>query len=280
MTKTMTARQFFKKFSTDEICLEYLFKMRFGENTACFKCGEIGKFHKLAKIPAYTCNCGHHIHPKVGTPFEDSRTPLQLWFYAIYLFTATRSGVSAKELQRQLGVTYKCAWRMGHEIRKHMGSLNSNTPLGGFKKEVEIDEGFFGGENSKKAILLGMVEKQGDIRTKVIPENVWFNVEQEILKNVKKTTTIHTDEHGMYRNLKRLRYDHKPKNHTRDEEYTTPTLDSYWTRLKLSIKGTHVWVSPKYLDKYADEFAYRFNRRFHPERMIDELLSNFVKPSS
>ena len=97
----------------------------------CEKCGEIGKWHRLSKMPAYTCNCGNHIHPMAGTPFLRTRTSLQKWFYAMFLFTTTRNGVAAKELQRQLGVTYKTAWRMAHEIRIYMGWVDGDAPLGG-----------------------------------------------------------------------------------------------------------------------------------------------------
>ena len=135
---TLTVREFFRQFPTDDACLEHLWQTRFGDEVECPKCGKVGKFYRLRKEPAYSCpRCGHHIHPMVGTPFEKSRTPLQKWFYAMYLFTTTRHGVSAKELQRQLGVTYKCAWRMGHEIRKYVAKVDGETPLDG---AVEADE--------------------------------------------------------------------------------------------------------------------------------------------
>jgi len=145
MAKTFTIQDFFKKFPTDDSCLEHLMAIRYGEKVSCPKCGKVGRFARLRKLPAYSCpSCGHHIHPMAGTPFERSRTPLQKWFYAMYLFTTTRNGVSAKELQRQLGVTYKCAWRIGHEIRKYMGYVDGDAPLGG-KPVVEADEAFVGG---------------------------------------------------------------------------------------------------------------------------------------
>src|SRR5580692_1191886 len=124
MVKSLTVTDFFKKFPTDDDCLAHIFKVRFGREYACPRCGVFGRWTKLAKLPAYTCNCGHHIHPMAGTFFQDSRTPLQKWFYAIYLFTTSRHGVPAKELQRQLSVTYKTEWRMGHEIRKHMARID------------------------------------------------------------------------------------------------------------------------------------------------------------
>ncbi|MGD9544980.1 transposase [Methylocystis sp.] len=131
MPKSITVREFFAQFPDDDACLSHLFTQRYGENVQCERCGEVGKFRKLSKIPAYTCNCGHHIHPMVGTPFGGARIPLQKWFYAMYLFTASCHGFPAKELQRQLGVSYETAWRMGHEIRKYLAKVDVDDQLGG-----------------------------------------------------------------------------------------------------------------------------------------------------
>ena len=138
---TFTVTDFFRQFPTDDACLEHLWNIRFGDEVECEKCWKVGRFYRLRKEPAYSCpRCGHHIHPMVGTPFAKSRTPLQKWFYAMYLFTTSRHGVAAKELQRQLGVTYKTAWRMGHELRKYMAKVDGETPLGGI---VEVDENLY-----------------------------------------------------------------------------------------------------------------------------------------
>src|SRR3989304_4847436 len=147
MAKPMTITQFFEAFPDDDACLEHLFHVRYGDNPACPKCGLIGHFHKLSKLPAYTCNCGHHIHPMVGTPFHRSRTSLKTWFYVMFLFCATRNGLSAKEIQRQIGVTYKTAWRMGHEIRKYMGWVDGDRKLGGEGGPVvEVGKTLMGGD--------------------------------------------------------------------------------------------------------------------------------------
>ena len=130
MTKTFTVQDFFKRFPDDAACLDHLMKLRYGETLDCPKCGKHGHFTRIHKMPAYACPwCGNHIHPMAGTPFERSHTALQSWFYAMYLFTTTRHGVPAKELQRQLGVTYKTAWRMGHEIRKYMAEVDGDDGL-------------------------------------------------------------------------------------------------------------------------------------------------------
>ena len=144
MATTYTVQDFFKQFPDDDACLDHLISVRYGDSIECPKCEKIGKFSRIKKMPAYSCAwCGHHIHPMVGTPFEKSRTPLQKWFYAMYLFTTSRHGVPAKELQRQLGVTYKTAWRIGHEIRKYMGATDGD---GGLSGHVEVDETYVGGK--------------------------------------------------------------------------------------------------------------------------------------
>ena len=124
-----TVRDFFKRFPSDDACLDHVMDVRYGMRHACGKCGQDATFHKLEKRKAYSCSrCGNHVYPCAGTIFEDSRTSLQLWFYAIYLFVVTRHGVSGKELERALGVTYKTAWRMGHQIRFLMLNADGFEP--------------------------------------------------------------------------------------------------------------------------------------------------------
>ncbi len=148
MTTGPTIQDFFKQFPDDDSCLDYLMQLRHGESLDCPKCGKHGKFARIKKQKAYSCPwCGHHIHPMVGTPFYKSHTPLQKWFYAMYLFTTTRHGVPAKELQRQLGVSYPTAFRMAHLIREYMGKVDGEPPLTG---HVEVDETYVGGKRSGK----------------------------------------------------------------------------------------------------------------------------------
>ena len=146
--KHMTFKEFFEMFPTDDACLEHIMKTRYGLQHKCRKCERDSRFYRVSSERAYACQfCGDHVYPCVGTPFEASRTSLQTWFYAMYLFATTRHGVSAKELQRQLGVTYKCAWRMGHEIRKHMANIDGEDGLSGL---VEVDETYVGGKRKGK----------------------------------------------------------------------------------------------------------------------------------
>jgi len=148
MKKNITVKEFFDKFPNDEKCLEHIMDVRYGLESICPKCDKETRFSRVSSQRAFACQwCGHHVYPCVGTPFERSSTSLVSWFYAIYLFTTTRSGVSAKELERQLGVTYKTAWRMAKKIRKHMAKVDGEENLLGV---VEIDETYIGGKRSGK----------------------------------------------------------------------------------------------------------------------------------
>ncbi len=285
MAKALTIQDFFARFPNEEACLAHLMTLRFGDDFGCPKCGEIGKFRKLAKQPAYTCNCGHHVHPMKGTMFTDSHTPLVKWFYAIYLFTTTRHGVSAKELQRQLGVSYPTAFRMAHLIRAHMANVDGDPPLGG---HVEIDETFIGGKvrgqgkgphPDKKTIVMGMVERKGDIITRVVPNVRRETLEPHILDNVLPGTTISTDELHSYKRLHEAGYDHRSVNHAAKEYVRgavhTNTIEGFWSILKRSIASTHIHVSPKYLHRYLGEFEFRWNLRHAPLTMFEKLVASF-----
>lgn len=285
MAKMFTVQDFFKRFPDDDACLEHLMQIRFGTELDCPKCGKHGNFTRVRKIPAFQCAwCGHHIHPMVGTPFEKSRTPLQKWFYAMYLFTTSRHGVPAKELQRQLSVTYKCAWRMGHEIRKYLGKVDGDDSLSG---HIEIDETFVGGRKkggktghgTSKPIAFGMLQRGGDVMTRVVPDvkiNTLFPI---ITGNVEKGSMLSTDELPTYKGLPGQGYWHQTVNH-REKEYVkglchTNNLDGFWSMLKRAIRGTHVHVSAKHLDKYLAEFEYRHNMRKRPQFMFARLLLSF-----
>jgi hypothetical protein len=136
-------REFFARYPNDDACLDHVMNVRYGMRHACEKCGVEATFHKITGRRAFSCaSCGHHVYPCAGTIFEDSRTKLTLWFYAIYLFVTTRHGVSGTEVQRQLGVTYKTAWRMGQQIRTLMASADGFEMLQG---HVELDKAYVGG---------------------------------------------------------------------------------------------------------------------------------------
>ena len=145
--KHYTYEDFKTEFPNSDACLAKIMELRYGQNPTCTECKRETRYYRIAKRRAYACQfCGAHVYPCVGTQFEKSTTTLDKWFFAIYLFTTTRHGVAAKELERQLGVTYKCAWRIAHEIRKHMAGIDVGALFG----EVEADETYVGGRRSGK----------------------------------------------------------------------------------------------------------------------------------
>jgi transposase len=292
MTKTkqsIPVRDFFKRFPDDESCVVHLFNIRFGQGHQCPKCLNAVKWYRIEAERAFSCgSCGHHIHPTVGTPFEDTRTSLQMWFYAIYLFTTSRHGVSGKELQRQLGVTYKTAWRIGHQIRKHMAMVDGEAPISG---DVEIDETFVGGRyyggkrgagTPNKTIVFGMLQRGGDLITKIVPSVSKRTLLPLIVENVAKGSTVNTDTWRSYKSLPTFGYKHETVNHS-EREYSrgtcnTNSIEAFWRHFKSSINGTHIHVSRKHMEKYAKEFEYRFNSRSNPKAMFPELVSSFAAP--
>jgi transposase len=284
-----TIAELFERFP-DDACLAQVFESRDGHGHACPNCRRSAKWYRIKATRAYACQWrGWHIHPTSGTLFEDTRTPLRLWFYAVYLFTTSRHGVPAKELQRQLGVTYKTAWRMGHEIRRHMAAAESDPPLGG---QVEVDETYIGGVNEgagrgrgleNEAILLGMVQRGAKAITKVIPDASRQRLLREIGRNLRRGGAVHTDEFAGCGGLEGRGCKHRTVNHSRDEYASadgrgTQHVEGYFSRLKSSIRGTHVSASPKHLPKHAGEFECRHNRRKRPTKVLDELLSAFPPP--
>jgi transposase len=144
-----SVREFFAEFTDDDACLKHIMEVRYGLHHTCGHCGNEASFHKITGRHAFACSlCGDHVYPCAGTIFQDSHTSLQSWFYAVYLFVVTRHGVSGKELQRALGVTYKTAWRMGQQIRKLMGPADEFEIL---KGHVELDETYVGGHHRGNA---------------------------------------------------------------------------------------------------------------------------------
>ncbi len=198
--QAFSVHEFFAEFSDDTTCLTRIMEVRYGLRHVCEKCGNNSTFHKLAGRRAFSCAaCGDHVYPCAGTIFQDSRTSLQSWFYAIYLFIATRHGVSGKELQRTLGVTYKCAWRIGHQIRALMAKADSFEIL---KGHVELDEAYLGGHRpgkrgrgaEGKTIVMGLKERGGKIATQTIPNVKKETLRGVVLDNVEKGSLVSTDE--------------------------------------------------------------------------------------
>lgn len=284
----MTIQQFFKQYPDDDVCLDHIMRTRYGDRFDCPKCDREAHYYRVKSRRCYECeHCGNQVYPTVGTPFEKTRTSLQLWFYAMYLFCASRNGVSAKELQRQLGVTYKTAWRIGHEIRKYMGWVDGDGPLGR-TGIVEADKAYIGGKDKMghddKTVVLGIVERGGEVLTRVVPNRRETSVIPVIKQYVVGNTRLATDTALAFRNLRDEGYQHGTVNHSAGEYVRGPvhtnTIEGFWAWVKRGIYGTHVWVSPKHLPKYLGEFEYRYNLRKTPHLMFDLLLQAFPRPDT
>lgn len=261
-----TIKQFQQEFPTDNVCLDYIFAQKYGKSPKCPKCSKKG-FSKVSERKCYACNwCGYQIHPVAGTIFHKSRTPLTLWLYAIYLMSQSRNGVSAKELERQLGVTYKTAWRMAHEIRKLM--KESHTPTDG---TFECDETYVGGRSkgtvgrgTKKAPVFGVVKRGGHVDTRYVPNVKIKTIMPIVRENVKEGAVLNTDEYHIYKHScgdwihQTIR--HGERKYV-DGDAHTNTIEGHWSLIKRSIRGTYIHVSKKHLQSYLDEFSFRSNHR-------------------
>lgn len=293
-TKAPTLRQFQDRFPTEESCLDHLFQVRYGTDFNCPKCERPAKYSRVKARRSYQCNwCAHQLYPTAGTPFDRTRTSLRDWFYVMFLFTTTRNGVAAKRVQREIGVTYKTAWRMCDQIRKYMTAIDGNEPVGGEGKTVEIDETFVGGKARRvfggdrnalrnKTVVVGFLERDGDVVTKIVPNNRKETLLPEVAANVAVGSVICTDELRSYASIPALGFEHHTTNHARCQ-YVGPTgghtqgIENFWSQIKRSIYGTHIHVSAKHLPKYLGEHEYRWNMRATPHLMLDRLMHSFTR---
>jgi transposase len=277
----LTVGEFFARFADDDACLSHIMEVRYGLRHECKACGKYGTFHKLTGRPAFSCaHCRTHVHPCAGTIFQDSRTPLRVWFYAIYLFVTTRHGVSGKELQRTLGTTYKTAYRMGMQIRKLMAKADGFEMLSG---HIEADEAFMGGRRplaqkmSNKTVVLGLKQRGGRMHAESIKTTNTDSLRRPILRTVERGSTVSTDEHRGYNLLTRDGYNHGAVRHMAGEyvrgEHHTNGVESFWRLFKDSVRSTHIHVSGKYMDRYLREFTFRSNHRQMANAMFDLLIS-------
>jgi len=291
--------EFMRVFPDDAACLDRLWRDRFapdGSHAICPKCERERKFHRTKTRASYTCDsCGLHVHPQKGTIFERSSTSLHLWFYAMYLMASTRCGISAKQMERELGVTYKQAHKMMKRIRTLMG--DDGEPLSG---DVEIDETSWGGRPRKpagaspyialgpdrraaaatfresKPTVLGMVERGGRLRFRVIASRHGATLSRAVVANVNPDSIIFTDDWGSYKPLRRRYIDHKVVNHSAGEyvrgDTHTNTIEGAFGNMKTGMRGVYKKVSPAYLQSYVDEYSWRHNAKREQGALFGQLL--------
>jgi len=303
-----TVFEFEKQFPDDAACLAFLMAEKYPDGVPCAKCQKVTKHFRDANRPSFQCEfCGTRVHPMVGTIFENSATSLRLWFYAMYLMASTRCGISAKQIERELGVTYKTAWRMFHEIRVLL--RQDGTPLGGEGEIVEADEAFIGGRfkwrnhGRPKKLGGGWVTKTpvhgfaqrgkggrkghrgGKIAAHVLPDDPTKNFTQSVTESthvrVLPKSSLFTDTYVAYDHMGERGYTHQRVNHTRRiyvaGEVHTNTIEGFWSLLRRGISGVYHGVSTKHLQSYVDEYVFRYNNRDDQRGMFRAFLDRAVQ---
>lgn len=288
---TYTLMEFVREFPDDEACLQWLWRKRApdGLHTLCPKCEEVRTFKRYAmrqQRQSWTCtHCGMHVAPTAGTIFHGSSTSLHLWFYAIFLMTSTRCGISAKQLERELGVTYKTAWRMLNLIRNRLMN-DDGEMLSGI---VEIDETSVDGKPRKhlpakaamqqrekrRVTVFAAVERGGRVKATVLPSRHGPRLKEQAVEWVQPETIVYTDEWSAYNSFWDSFAEHSRVRHSTGEyvmgNVHTNTIEGFFGNLKTGIRGTYKKVSHKWLQSYLDEFAWRYNHR-HGGAMFLTLL--------
>jgi transposase len=287
---TYSLMEFMADYPDDATCLDYLWRERFapdGHTAVCVKCEKERRFHRVKSRPSYSCDsCGLHIHPLKGTIFEKSSTSLVLWFRGMYLMTSTRCGISAKQLERELGVTYKTAWRMFNLIRNQL-MADDGEPLSG---EVEVDETSVEGRPRKhlsrseaalyrersRVTVFAAVERGGRVKATVLPSRRGPELKQKVVEWVQPNTIVYTDEWSAYNRLSDLGFEHSLVPHSAGyvtaEGWHTNTIEGFFGNLKTGIRGNYKKVSRRWLQGYLNEFVWRYNHRDQRRAMFESLL--------
>jgi transposase len=293
--------EFMRRYPDDAACLDRLWREGFapdGHHAECPKCKRERKFHRTRTRASYTCDtCGLHIHPMKGTIFGGSPISLHLWFYVMYVMASSRCGVSAKQIEREIGVTYKTAHRMMKQIRTHLMTDEDEQPLSG---DVEVDETSWGGKPRKphgqhtylsegpgrraeaaqaresKATVLGMVERGGRVRARVITSRHGATLSRAVTANVNPDSILFTDDWGSYKPLRRHYIDHQVINHSAGEyvrgSVHTNTIEGFFGNLKTGMRGAYKKVSPRYLQIYVNEYTWRYNARQRGAALFEQLV--------
>lgn len=277
MKQPQTLKEAIEYFSDSDRCFEYVVNLRWQDGVAtCPHCNsEYVSFVASRKI--WNClKCKKQFSVRVGTVFEDSAIGLDKWLTAMWMVANAKNGISSCEIARTIGVTQKTAWFMAHRIRLAM-QIEPSEPMSG---EIEADETYIGGKaenmhKSKrerkvrgrggvgKAIVMGILERKGDVRAKLIPDTSKDTLLPIIANNVEQGATVYTDANPSYNELSEA-YKHEFVDHA--IEYVrgrvhTNGIENYWSLFKRCIKGTYIHIDPEHIDRYLDEESFRFNRR-------------------
>jgi transposase len=284
---TYSLVEFMRKYPDDNACLEELWRRRYspdGRHAHCPKCDTervFMRYQMAQQRQSWSCTgCGHKLHPTAGTIFHKSSTSLHLWFYAMYLMVSTRCGISAKQIERELGVTYKTAWRICYLIRKEL-MADDGVPLGG---AVELDHTYIGGRRrgmgrgyiDNKVPVFGAVERKGRVKATHVG-SIRSKVNSRLIgQHVLPSTLIYTDEGREFAKLGKRGYQHRRIHHESgvyvSGDVHTNTIEGFWSLVKRGIGGVYHAVSAKHLQGYLNEYAWRYNHRNGGGAMFEALL--------
>src|SRR3990172_7411079 len=265
------------RFGSEEICREYLEKLRWPEGVACLRCGSLS-VSEISTRDQFDCNdCRYRFSVTSGTIFDNTKLPLWKWFAGVYLMLESKKSMSANQLSRTLTTTYKTAWFLCHRVREAMG-------------DIEIDETWIGGRqrgggkghwhHTNNTAVVGAVERDGKIRLQVIHARTKRVLQGWIRKNVAdETEAIYTDEWPPYVGIGDEDTRHETVNH-RAKEWVrgfvhTNSIENVWSLLKRSIVGAFHKVSVKHLERYLDELEFRFNNR-HNQHAFRDIMKRLL----
>jgi transposase-like protein len=266
--------EFFKRFKDDQSCRQYLESKRWPNGPVCPHCGNCDKVYtlngKTQRAGLRACaECRKQFTVTIGTIFEDSHIPLQKWFAAIHLMCTSKKGISAHQIHRELGITYKSAWFMCHRIRHAMRLKAFKGVLSG---NVEVDETYVGGKShgkrgrgaTGKSIVFSMVERGGNIRAQRVDDVKKSTLQPIVHDTVTEGSRICSDELNSYRGLSQS-YSHDVVKHAREyvagKDIHINTAESFFALLKRGVHGTFHHIDRKMIDMYCGEFGFRFNLR-------------------
>ncbi len=273
------------RFHDEDKCRAYLEAQRWPDGLECPRCGgkTISRIQKRRQLDCDSCR--YRFSVTAGTIFHDSHLPLWKWFLAVYLIVESKKGISANQLKRTIGVSYKTAWYLSHRIRAALKEVDAQL----LKGIIETDETFVGGKvegmgrgyTNNKVIVVGAVQRDGAIRLQVVKGRDKETLQGFIRENVAgDTEAIYTDEWEAYTGVADHDTKHETVNHSEKEyvrgEVHVNSVENIWSLLKRSIIGSYHQVSAKHLDAYLDELEFRFNNRENPYMFRDAMLKMLV----
>ncbi len=284
-----------ERFGSEDRCRQYLEALRWPGGVVCPKCNHVGATW-LATRRVRECNrgsCGHQFSVRVGTVLQDSKLPLWKWFVTVFLLAESKKGISANQIRRMTGVTYKTAWFLTHRIRQAMSEAAEAKPLTG---SVEVDETYIGGKpryskrgkrgwdhrRDSKTTVLGAVERGGNIRLRVERRGTNMGTLRQFIRDHvdDKTPHLYTDSSPSYGSLTDENTTHEQVNHRAYEwvrgDVHTNSIESAWSLFKRSIVGSYHHLSVKHMDSYLDEFEFRYNNR-HNDFLFRDTLRALLK---